>query len=96
MTPTEQEIARAALDFGSVVGDSYNGIITLPRKHFEAMRAALSLLRPIAEGTHGRFPFEPTDDMKWAGGQAQTRSIGSYGEPEVVYRAMLAAAKDAT
>jgi hypothetical protein len=30
--------------------------------------------------------------MKWAGGQAQSQSIGSYGEPQVVYRAMLAAA----
>lgn len=36
-------------------------------------------------------PKEPTDDMTVAGGEAQSRSIGSWGEPAVAYRAMLAA-----
>lgn len=35
-------------------------------------------------------PKEPTGDMAVAGGEAQSQSIGSWGEPKVVYRAMLA------
>lgn len=34
-------------------------------------------------------PVEPTGDMRMAGGEAQQRSIGSWGEPWVVYAAML-------
>lgn len=37
-------------------------------------------------------PVEPTEAMEFAGGEAQSRSIGSFGEPALVYRAMLAAA----
>lgn len=35
---------------------------------------------------------EPTEDMIWAGGQAQQKCCGSYGEPEVTYRHMIDAA----
>jgi hypothetical protein len=33
-------------------------------------------------------PVEPTDEMNWAGGQAQSASIGSYGEPGICHAAM--------
>ncbi len=38
-------------------------------------------------------PEAPADAMIIAGGGAQQRSIGSWGEPRLVYRAMLAAAQ---
>lgn len=37
-------------------------------------------------------PVEPTGDTQCAGGEAQQRSIGSWGEPGVVWRAMIRAA----
>ena len=49
---------------------------------FAKARAALAALR------------EPTTKMIIAGGEAQTRSIGSYGEPEVVWWAMIDAAME--
>lgn len=36
-------------------------------------------------------PREPTDAMTLAGGEAQQTSIGSWGEPALVWRHMLAA-----
>lgn len=39
-------------------------------------------------------PVEPTGAMKVAGGEALSQSIGSWGEPSVSYRAMLAAAPE--
>jgi hypothetical protein len=33
-------------------------------------------------------PVEATDEMNWAGGQAQSASIGSYGEPGICHAAM--------
>ena len=36
-------------------------------------------------------PETPTDEMAIAGGEAAQRSIGSWGEPELCYRAMLSA-----
>ena len=36
-------------------------------------------------------PKEATDDMTIAGGEAQSTSIGSWGEPGVAYRAMIGA-----
>ena len=39
-------------------------------------------------------PEGPADAMIIAGGSAQQRSIGSWGEPGLVYRAMLKAARD--
>ncbi len=38
-------------------------------------------------------PGDPSDAMTIAGGGAQQRSIGSWGEPGLVYRAMITAAK---
>jgi hypothetical protein len=57
---------------------------------------ALSALRPGDELPGGMVvvPKVATGDMIWAGGQAQSNSIGSYGEPAIVWSAMLAAAKE--
>lgn len=35
---------------------------------------------------------EPTGEMSCAGGEAQQQSIGSWGEPKLVWRAMIAEA----
>lgn len=39
-------------------------------------------------------PGDPADAMIIAGGGAQQRSIGSWGEPGLVYRAMITAAQE--
>lgn len=52
---------------------------------------AIRLLARIEAAGVRMVPETPTDEMAIAGGEAAQRSIGSWGEPELCYRAMLAA-----
>ena len=56
--------------------------------------AVSDLLDALTAAGYAVVPVEPTGEMKVAGGEAQSRSIGSWGEPGVVWRAMIAAAQD--
>ena len=58
---------------------------------FERYSRKLVLGETEPAGEWRMVPVEPTGDMRIAGGEAQQGSCGSYGEPAVVYRAMLAA-----
>lgn len=65
------------------------GVIALP-KGFRPARPGDSFTGP--DGVElVVVPRVATEAMKWAGGDAQSKSIGSYGEPDVVWRAMIAA-----
>jgi len=56
--------------------------------------ASTGRFRAVAAPAWKLVPVEPTEDMLYLGGDAQAQSIGSYGEPGCVYRAMLAAAPE--
>lgn len=57
----------------------------------EYRRAAGWFADILAQKGLAIVPVVPTGAMVVAGGEAQSQSIGSYGEPRVVYDAMLAA-----
>jgi hypothetical protein len=59
-----------------------------------AIRRATAALTAIEAAGMRVVPVEPSQEMQLAGGEAQSRSIGSWGEPALVYRAMLAAAQE--
>lgn len=92
--PTEQEIARAGLLGGAEMELwlADRAYVQLPPSSARRIIAALFLLRPIAEGTHGRVPLEPTEAMI----EAANRESWKYqSSNRTIYRAMLAAAKEA-
>lgn len=52
-----------------------------------------AILSAIEAAGYAVVPTIPTDKMVIAGGEAQSRSIGSWGEPKLVWQNMIDAAK---
>ncbi len=59
-----------------------------------SLREADAILSALRSAGFAVVPVEPTGEMCIAGGEAQQRCIGSWGEPRIVYRAMIVAAQE--
>lgn len=59
----------------------------------DCARDTLAQIEALTAAGFAVVPVEATGKMVIAGGEAQTQSLGSWGAPDVAWRAMLKAAR---
>jgi len=91
--PVSSIMDGSAMSARNVIADHLSPIGD-PAQKGRYLYHADAILSALRSAGFAVVPVEPTEVMCIAGGEAQQRCIGSWGEPRIVYRAMIVAAQE--